>query len=353
MNPKMRKKKKSDKMKLTTIFMISFFITSLLIILVFGSYFSNAFDSILTENVYSHLKTAAESKADHVEMFLHEHEQAILTLSDDIVFRELLITDKSSPDYNEKFERLNKQLNSIVAINHEFNEIFVLDSDGKIIATSHTLEEIGADFSEDIYFLKGKDGLYIRDAYYDEDLKEKSIGISAPILDEKTSEVKGVIVVEISLNELMDIMTDRIGLGETGEVYIVNRGKLLITPSRFLNNSIMVQKVDTENSKKCFSDIEEYISKGKFPSPTQHNYENDPIKFLDYRGENVLGAHDLIPEMRWCVLAEMDESEALQIPKTRLMNSFLAIGITIILIITLLGYMIGRILDKKYRLKTK
>lgn len=335
-------------MKLAKILAISFFVSGLVVILFLGGYFNYMYGNILTEKIYSHLQTAVESKADHVEMFLHEHKQAVLTLSDDIVFRELLTTDKSKSGYKEKFERANKQLESIVAINDEFNEVFILDSDGKIAATSHTLEEIGADFSGDAYFLKGKDGLYLKNAYYDEDLKEKSMGMSAPVLDEKTGEVIGVIVAEISLKELIDIMTDRIGLGETGEVYVINKDKLLITPSRFFDNSIMAQKVDTENSQKCLSDIEEYISKGEIFSHTQHNYENDPMKFLDYRGENVLGAHDIIPEMNWCVLAEIDESEALGIPKRQVVNKNIAVSFFSIIGLTLAGFVLGGRLEEVY-----
>lgn len=97
---------------------------------------------IITEEVYAHLETTTNSRANHIKTFLREHGQYIQVFAKDIVFRELLIVDKSSSDYSEKFERANKQIKSIAAISYEINEIFVLDSDGKIVATSHTLEAV-------------------------------------------------------------------------------------------------------------------------------------------------------------------------------------------------------------------
>ena len=46
------------------------------------------------------------------------------------------------------------------------------------------------------------------------------------------------------------------GLGETGEVYIVNKDKLMITESRFIKDAVFKQVVDTEGVRAAFENGE-------------------------------------------------------------------------------------------------
>ena len=49
-----------------------------------------------------------------------------------------------------------------------------------------------------------------------------------------------------------NVMINRSGLGESGEVYIVNSQLLMLSESRFLDNVVFQQKVDTLAVQKCF-----------------------------------------------------------------------------------------------------
>lgn len=58
---------------------------------------------------------------------------------------------------------------------------------------------------------------------------------------------RGWIVFQYALNMLNALLVDRSELGETGEVYIVNRDQYMLTPSRFRpGNSCLDVRVDTE-----------------------------------------------------------------------------------------------------------
>ena len=81
--------------------------------------------------------------------------------------------------------------------------------------------------------------------------------------------------------------------GETGETYIVNRDKFMITESRFSGDVTLKQAVDTEIV--CCS-----ISKG----------EVHLANYPDYRGVPVLGASMVIRDMGWIIVSEMDFAEA-------------------------------------------
>jgi len=74
-------------------------------------------------------------------------------------------------------------------------------------------------------------------------------------------------------------------LGETGEIYLVNKDKYMISPSRFKEDVTLKQEVDTVNVEKCV------MHKDK-----KHISEVKEVTILsDYRGITVPGTHEYIP----------------------------------------------------------
>ncbi|MBN2455117.1 MAG: PAS domain S-box protein, partial [Sedimentisphaerales bacterium] len=181
-------------------------------------------------------------------------------------------------------------------------EVFVLNTDGKIVASSDR-SKIGLDRASDAYFLGAKSGPYIKDAYYSATTKQESMAVSAPVSDSKTGKFLGVIAARVTLNVLNEITTDTTGLGKTGEIYLVNKYGYMITPSRFIKDTFLKQKVDTQNTRDCFEDIKKFGRKV---------HEHKASLFADSRGVKVLGIHDHISRMQWCLCAEIDEKEALE-----------------------------------------
>lgn len=296
----------------TTIAIICFVI--ILLGGLFGMYFNYLnTNEILTEQVYNHLKTTAQSRAQHIEYFLDEQKDKIQTVA---TYQELT----------------NEELKEIRDINEEFYELFVLNSNGKVIASSDE-SHIGLDRSTDNYFIHAKNKTYIKDAYYSETAEQYFITVSTPHSD-------GVLVAKIKLIILEDITTDKTGLGETGEVYIIDKEMVLITSSRFIENSILVQEVETENAGKCLEHIEKDVV---------GHFDKSISSFLNYRGEKVFGVHVYIPETQWCLLAEIDEAEVLGEIKERLLKFSIILSIVLIALIILIGLFIWECFNKKIK----
>ena len=301
-------------MKLSLIFMLSFLIIGLTGSIIGGYYNYSNMNKLLKEQVYYHLETTAQSRADHIEAFLTEQKHEV----------EIAATHK---------ELTNEELIEIIDLENHFYELFTLDNNGKVMATTNPKEEIREDFSQELFFLNGKKGIYVQDAFYDEEFQKRAITISTPHAD-------GVLIVKIGLEQLGEITTDRTGLGETGEVYLVNKERKLLTPSRFMENSILVQEVDTINAENCLN-IEEM--------DTMEHISHERIEiFLDYRGERVLGTHVYLPEMQWCLLVEIDEAEVFETPRIKFIKSAFIISIIITLFMVLIGYFAGKKLEDKY-----
>ena len=255
-------------------------------------------EDMVEKNVYNHLLTAAESREKHIETFLGGEEGAIKQLSESIVIEQLLLADRDDPDYSKMYDFVTRRLKNTAERGADVYSVFVLDRNGTIVASNEEID-IGKDKSNDLYFISGKEGTFIKDAYVSDDRKIDTITFSAPVFDEENVVFLGVVAMRVSMGGLDEIATDRTGLGETCEIYLVNEDGYMITPSRFLNNTFLKQKVDIFYSGSEPEDVR-YLD----------GYGQEVILCKSYMGTEVLRVHTHIPEMGWTLVAEMSTEEA-------------------------------------------
>lgn len=120
--------------------------------------------------------------------------------------------------------------------------------------------------------------------------------IATPIIDDQGNK-KGVLVYQMPIDQINAVMRTEAGMGETGESYIVGKDLLMRSDSRFSKEStILKTKVDTVTVGKAIQ--------GKT------GVEITP----DYRGVPVVSAYGPLDfnGVRWAVMAEKDEAEALK-----------------------------------------
>ncbi|MCK4822339.1 response regulator [bacterium] len=290
---------------------------------------------IIEHQIYNHLETTAQSRALHVETFLKTEKEAIKQLSESIVIERFLSANKNDQDYNEKRNGVMRRLERTVKIEEYTYDIFVLNKNGIIIASSDK-EDIGRDKHNDPYFLSGKQGAFIKDAYISSHKNRKIIAFSAPILNKENTNLLGVVVARISTEELSKITTNRTGLGETGEIYLINKDGYMITPSRFIDDIFLKQKVDTENARNCFKDVELF---------SVEEHEHEAVLCKNYLGGNVLGVHAHIHEMNWGLLAEISEKEAFA-PIARLTHTMVLILVVLFVGAIILALLISETITK-------
>jgi class 3 adenylate cyclase len=110
--------------------------------------------------------------------------------------------------------------------------------------------------------------------------------------DKRGDEPIGIIVSKIRTAAIDNILLDRSGLGDTGEVYIVNDEFLMLSESRFFENAVYNQKVDTLGVQKCFNEG-----------------ENNLGFYVDYRNIPIYGSSYCAKDLGIVLLAEIDEAE--------------------------------------------
>ena len=220
---------------------------------------------------------------------------------------------------------LNRYLAAGIKNFPECVEMFVLDLNGRVIASSDA-SNTWKDLSQTDYFLNGQKTVYVSDIFCEEETGRITWLVSCPVWDIRGNKLLAVLVSRINPVTLSDITTGRkiraLGaksqasrIGRTGETYIVNRDKLMITESRFLSDVILKQVVDTE-IVRC----------------TMKEGETKSANYQDYRGVLVDGASMVIKETGWIVISETDYKESV-IPFQKLLNlSLTGIGVLIPLI---------------------
>ncbi len=322
---------------------------SLLASIILATSSISGYRKILTAQVESDLETIVHLRTKHIGQYAESKMERAIDFSSDAFIRENLVKLKKGVNFSGLEKDLEDYITDIkLPIDKDVYEIYVLNSNGDIVSESGHKEgferEGYSDFYEDPLYLKGKGVPYFTTILYDEEFGVKGFAVSAPILDD--DKLIGVIILKVGLDTLFEITLEGQGLGETGEVYLVNEEGFLVTPSRFLRGEekgVLVQTVESEHAKECFDEsIVGHLERGE-----------SVISFSDYRGEKAIGTHREVLDINWCLLAKIDESEVIDKPlKNYILNQVIVSGLVIV-VITLSGFAVGSYLDRGYRFKKR
>jgi len=270
---------------------------------------------MMEAEIYKHLEDIAVSRASHIETLLVEHQDVIEILATESIFVEA----GTNPN-TQRVALLQKRMKNVVAqVDDHISRIRVLDKNGNVIASTHSHLGIDTKGNAEI-FAHGKEGIYIRDIHTSTITGTKVFSLSTPIMVK--GEFVGIVIANIEVeDQLYQITTNITGLGNTGDIYLINKDGYMITPSRFMEDTFLKVKVDSLEAKKCFTTLE--ITK-------INNY-------ADYSGKLVIGTHHAIEGMDWCLLAEIDAEEALA-PVNRLVRLMALFFMLLLAVSSLLAF---------------
>lgn len=149
----------------------------------------------------------------------------------------------------------------------------------------------------------------------------KGFHIISPIhhLGIPQKESLGYLIACYDISAINEIFTDYRNMGDTGEVYLVNKDKVMITESRFIKDAPLQQKVDTEPVRKILESSQEMTG-----------------IYTDYRGIQVVGVSIDIPDYQWILLAKIDKAELFASLKTMGIAS-LILGVSGCLLVSCTG----------------
>jgi len=291
----------------------------------------NISTNTIKQQITNNLTNTTQSRAKHIETLLSEYKGLAKTLATEITFRDAL---NENIIRAQRIDEVNQRIKTIIQTHEEISRISILDKEGIIIASSR--EGTGIDKSTLEIFLKGRERIFIGDLHLSLFTNTYVLSVAAPIL--LNNQFAGVLVINFDTDkELFKITADHTGLSQTGEAYLINKDGYMITPSRFIDDVILKQKVDLKHI--------EVPSQAESPD-TSPKEEVDIIK--DYRGTEVLTAHAHIPEMGWQLIAEIDSEEAFA-PVTQLTNTLILVFVIILFIAIFISSFASRTITRPLR----
>ncbi|GIL19644.1 MAG: PAS domain-containing sensor histidine kinase [Candidatus Jettenia sp.] len=281
--------------------------------------------NILKYKTLEELRTIAEAKRLNVVSLMEKLKIRTVDFSSDGFIRntcETIIRIEDSQQDGE-IKRLNRYLlKHKIPIYQHLKAIIITDTYGKVISSTQE-NLVGDTISHDGIYLKvaGKDfgEVYVSQPRYYPYLNANCISVSASVISIHDAHSLGVIINVYSLSALNEITADRTGMGKTGEVYLINKDKIMLTESRFIDNAPLKQVVDTEPVRRIIEDGKEVVG-----------------VYKDYRGRFVVGALMSIPDYDWILFSEIDKAEIFG-PLRGLGSIALILGISSFCVITSMG----------------
>ena len=253
----------------------------------------------LREHQVGELSLIVESKKTHLHTALNAKKGRTVDFSSDGFIRDTL--EKINED-NRNRDRLIKSLNQHLTkykrpLDTYISDIAVLNTTGVVVASTNQ-RWIGQSYANTPLFTHGMKASYgnatVHQPLFCVFSKKNSIYITAPLTSRRSASAEklGIIINCYDLAILNDVMKTDVQMGATGEVYLVNREKRMITPSRFLEHAPLNLIFDTKP-------VQLVITSGQGMTGI----------YPDYRGVPVFGVSINMPEYEWLLVAEVDKAE--------------------------------------------
>jgi methyl-accepting chemotaxis protein len=292
----------------------------------------------LEERVLDKMEAISESRERHIQTLLRLRMEEI----DILAANEIVQTIVESWNKKEKGEtvdvvNLQKEADNFIETElPEFSQItpffeytFIGETGKVYFSTDKSI--IGDDLSQDEIFKRGLKEKFSTDLAIDKKTGKQFYAVVVPLFPHEAAHknAMGIIIAKTETIVLNEITTNLTGLGETGEVYIVNKDGYMITESRFEKDVILKQK---NNSKP----VQLFQSKKELMQGI----------YSSYRNMQVVGASDgeHIEEefgLGWTILTEINVNEAFA-PIKALGSKITGIAIIIALIITFIAYFVAK-----------
>src|SRR5262249_23084649 len=188
-------------------------------------------------------------------------------------------------------------------------DILIADKEGKVrLAAFKAWNQTGKNLSELGVAKVDASQAAVSPVFLSPTARTHAFVVTAPVSDQE-GEVIGLVALELELKTIHRLLTERAGLGESGEVIIVDRARRMLTQSRFKTESTLLDAVP-ENSLTTLA----------LQGQSGHVFD------IDYRGVPVVAAYRPLPEIGAALIAKIDRSEGLA-PIIQLRNVMGIIGL--------------------------
>lgn len=328
-------------MKISTKIVASFSIAFLCVALIVGFSIDTYVSSVIKDEVTSSLIKQNFDLSENVRTLIQDQKITSNLLAAASIYRDFLKEPVTNVAYGDLKTKIVDRLARTLASDPVIYEAFILDSNGKVVASSDSKQE-GVDKSTKDYFIHAKKSVYFSDLNLSPTLGIVNYLIASPVIDDKGT-LLGISVLRYLPERLNAIAQKEIKTLDTQESFLINKDKFFITPSRFLGIDVVLkQKVITKNTNDCFDPNEmDYVRKKGYIGFIK-TFGDQIVTALDYRNISVIATHAFIPETGWCLITKVDQTDLLsyRFPLIAILTGLFSFGL-------LLFFIVGLLISKK------
>ncbi|PTN13005.1 ATP-binding protein [Nitrosomonas aestuarii] len=336
------------KMKFTSLtqrFAVWFTLVSLLPIVVIGNSFLHTFENEIQKTVIENLSAIADKKVEQIDTYLNERLLDANLLHDSIATRTAMlgfpeVFEEQGVD-SDAYRRLDAQYRDHFkrfVEDASYYDLFLISLKGDIVYTQSHESDFATNLITGPYSNTGLGQVTrhalnnLESSISDFEFYEPSHGaiaafIAYPIIIR--DKIVGVLALQIYSEHVFEVLSNNIGLGETGETVVV--------------------RLEDENTALIMAPLNndaDAALKRKMPLSTPHSIalknalsgQPGAAIMLDYHKKGVVAVWRYLPRMKWGIVVKKDVDEAFaNVYKVRQYSM-------IILGVTLLGVIFGAIL---------
>jgi signal transduction histidine kinase len=303
------------------------------------------FKTALVHTVVEHMAAIADKKLDQIDSYINESRIStkLLASSPNVleVFRELKAVYPDgiqSKAYQKVAVKIEKLLEKIT-LGFEFYDLLFIDTTGQVIFSLKKASDLGSNIATGTYSKTVlSEGFHRSISYLSTEFS--AFGLYSPSGDTPVAFVVtpllddgiaiGVLAVQINLEMYEPIVSDRTGLGKTGETVLAQRNQdvaYFTTVLRYADNK----------------DRNRRVSMGLLAKPMQNalNGERGQGIGVDYVGNKVVAAWRYIPGLHWGMVVKINAGEALEPLDKLILFSEWVLGL-LVLLAGIFALIIGR-----------
>ena len=300
--------------RIATRLVMWFLIIGLIPLLVVVYLSNDSTQKVLKQETVKYLSALANQRGDRIEAFLTETRQVATSLLRDpsiidaLVRYDVVVAEfgYDSPEYdalNEEFSPFLSYLREL----HNYTDMYLISTDGEVLFSIMRDDDLGTNLKTGTYrdselahvFTRSQTLLEasISDFEVYEVSGEPAALVVAPVFEDEKA--VGAVGLQISTDELYDLILDYTNLGETGEMSVASRiegGVQFSAPLRF-------------DGEAAFSRIVRFGDSTALPIQEAVRGRSDSGVSIDYRGEEVLAVWKYLPSLRLGVVIKIDTAE--------------------------------------------
>jgi len=322
--------------------LLSFLLIGLLPLIVVTTFAYITGNNTTREEVQRQLVLATQLELFQIDNWLESNQQTAVTVATRLVvtgdgtsqntlglpiFARYYRTP-DDPSYQTAFAEAQQRLAGFVDPTSGVIDLLLLDTQGRVVYSHLGGYSLGTNLSENVWF-----GQAISQIFFEPALDQNIISFSRPVLDVSSGDSLGQAVLFYKTDALATFLVDRSEFAdrETFESYLINSDGLMITPSRFVEDAVLRQVIDTEAARVSEqADDREVVALGVYG---------------DYRGSSVLGAAAPLENLGWTLISEIDSAEALSNITQAFQVELLVLAIVLILLVGVAFWISNQLAD--------